>query len=86
MVNDVYFRIQENDAIPTECELPDPKYIARMIKAYFQDKCSEGALSLSNWAPGSPDCNPIELFWNHLDSEVRGKSPTGKAALCNVLQ
>ena len=52
----------------------DPKHTAKVVKQYLNEKQEEGLMKVMTWPPQSPDCNPIELLWDHLDQEVR-KTP-----------
>jgi hypothetical protein len=38
------------------------------------------------WPAQSPDLNPIELLWEHLDRMVRKKCPSSQSNLWEVLQ
>ena len=64
----------------------DPKHTAKVVKQYLNEKQEEGLLKVMTWPPQSPDCNPIELLWEHLDREVRKTLPRGKNDLLEAIQ
>ena len=62
------------------------KHTAKVVKQYLNEKQEEGLLKVMTWPPQSPDCNPIELLWDHLDREVRKTPPRVKNDLWEAIQ
>lgn len=54
--------------------------------AIVQDKIRKMKLNVLNWAPKSPDLNPIEMLWSILDKRLASKPIYSKAALIVRLQ
>lgn len=96
MTKEVYLQILKDHGVPTGTQLigerfvyqqdNDPKHTAKIVKAYFEEQSQAGILTLMEWPAQSPDCNPIELIWDHLGREVHKSLPTNKANLWRVLQ
>src|SRR5699024_4695583 len=80
----VYENILENTMLPSaEREMPlmwifqqdnDPKHSARLIKNWFSEK----VVMVLDWPSQSPDLNPIEHLWEHLDRQIRKHSIQNK--------
>lgn len=51
-----------------------------------QEKISKLKLNVLNWAPKSPDLNPIEMLWSILDKKLGSKPMYSKIALIDRLQ
>lgn len=64
----------------------DPKHTSKLCKNYAAKKEEEKVLKNMIWPPQSPDCNPIELLWDHLDRCIRDVQITSKTHLWEVLQ
>jgi len=55
----------------------DPKHSAKSTKEYFV----KNKIKLLEWPPQSPDLNPIEHLWEHLDRKIRTSPITSKTIL-----
>jgi hypothetical protein len=53
---------------------------------YFERKNWQIALDVLDWAPKSPDLNPIEMLWSILDKKLASKPMYSRAALMDRLQ
>lgn len=60
----------------------DPKHTARSIKQWL----SENGVNVMEWPAQSPDINPIEHLWEHLDRKIRENSLSNLQQLKNVIQ
>lgn len=60
----------------------DPKHTARSVKNWL-DTHVENVLE---WPPQSPDLNPIEHLWDHLDGKIRENVITNVGQLKSVIQ
>jgi transposase len=88
----VYRDILANTMLPfAEEEMPltwrfqqdnDPKHSSRLIKNWFLDQ----NVDVLEWPSQSPDLNPIEHLWEHLDRQIRLRSIHNKNELWEVLQ
>lgn len=62
----------------------DPKHTSKVAKRFFE----ENNIQLLPWPPQSPDLNPIEHIWDHLDRNIpvhlRNNKPKFKEALFRV--
>ena len=55
----------------TDIFMRDSPHVARASLAYLQ----ANNVSLLDWPAYSPDMNPIEHLWDHLDRQVRARTP-----------
>ncbi|GFT44961.1 transposable element Tc1 transposase [Trichonephila clavipes] len=62
--------------------LHDPKHTAIVTKTWLLYHAPRRLET----PPQSPDLNPIENLWMHLDTEVRGKNVTSKENIKEKLQ
>ena len=63
----------------------DPKHMSRICSYYLRSKESKKELKIMTWPPQSPDCNPIELLWDHLDRAVRDRTTSSADNLWAIL-
>ncbi|KZS19735.1 Uncharacterized protein APZ42_013747 [Daphnia magna] len=49
----------------------DPKHKEKRVMRYLTNKENDGTIKNMIWPPQSPDLNPIEQIWDHLDTSVR---------------
>lgn len=92
----VYHKILQHNAIPSGLRLVgkgftfqednDPKHSSLFCRSYVQSKVSNNVLKYMTWPPQSPDCNPIELLWDHLDRSIRKTNITNRQQLWDELQ
>ena len=52
----------------------------------MKEKIAKLKLDVLDWAPKSPDLNPIEMLWSILDKKLASKPMYSKAALMDRLQ
>ena len=64
----------------------DPKHTARLCRHYLDEQFRCRKLYIMKWPPQSPDLNPIEKLWDHLDVEVRKTCPHSSTDLFHKLQ
>lgn len=64
----------------------DPKYTSSLCRKYVQSKQRQQVLQNMVWPPQSPDCNPIELLWDHVDRCIRDINITSRNHLWEVIQ
>ena len=96
MTKEVYLKILKEHVLVCGTELigerfvfqqdNNPKHTAKVVKQYLNEKQEEGLLKVMTWPPQSPDCNPTDLLWDHLDREVRKTPPRGKNDLWEAIQ
>ncbi|GBM52261.1 hypothetical protein AVEN_39773-1 [Araneus ventricosus] len=48
-------------------------HVSKIVSAWLEEKDEE--LQLLPWPPNSPDFNPCENLWEHLDRHIRQKDP-----------
>ena len=60
----------------------DPKHTAKIVKQWFQDN----HLSVMDWAPQSPDLNPIENLWEIVNRRINREGVRNKDQLFEQIQ
>ena len=64
----------------------DPKHTSRYCRDYLRRKEEKNELQVMVWPPQSPDCNPIELLWDHLDRQIRQTNISSSKVLWELLE
>lgn len=59
----------------------DPKHTSRLAKEWLQ----QNTPNMLDHPPQSPDLNPIENLWDHLDRQIRKRKITSKETLKEAL-
>lgn len=87
----VYHKILQYHAIPSGRRLVgdnfvmqqdnDPKHTSKYCTDYLKSKEEKNHLQIMEWPSQSPDCNPIEYLWDHLDRKIRDKPLRNKNEL-----
>ena len=60
----------------------DPKHTSRVAKKFFDSK----KIRVMQWPSQSPDLNPIEHLWEHLERQIKGRKPSSKDKLFEILK
>lgn len=63
----------------------DPKHSSKLCKGYLEEQHRRRKVNVMEWPPQSPDLNPIELLWEHLDRELRKTCPTSKSDMLDKI-
>ncbi|KZS00198.1 TE: Transposable element Tcb1 Transposase, partial [Daphnia magna] len=64
----------------------DPKHASKLCRGYLDRKENAGEVIRMVWPPQSPDLNPIEQIWDHVDTKIRKMCNTSKNSLWVNLQ
>lgn len=60
----------------------DPKHSAKIVQKWFRDN----NVKKLDWPAQSPDLNPIEHLWEHLDRQIRARSFSKTSELMSALK
>lgn len=92
----VYHKILQYHAVPSGHRLigknfvlqqdNDPKHTSKFCKNYLKSKEKQRSLQVMEWPSQSPDCNPIELLWDHLDRSIKDETLRNKQNLWDTLE
>lgn len=91
MDQEIYMGIMKNVMLPyAKDKMPrgwifqqdnDPKHTAKSVQNFFKTK----KVRVLDWPSQSPDLNPIEHLWEHVDRQIAGIKPTKKDELFNII-
>ena len=60
----------------------DPKHTSRLVKCWF----TENKINVLDWPAQSPDLNPIENLWAHVQKGLRNRTSTNQGHLLQNIQ
>jgi DDE superfamily endonuclease len=60
----------------------DPKHASKLLKKWFVDN----EVEVLKWPSQSPDLNPIEHLWEHLDRQIRTRTYSKTGDLFKALR
>ena len=96
MTEEKYHSILQRHAIPSGLHLcgegfilqldNDSKNTSELCKNYLKTVEEQGVLTVMDFPPKSPDLNPIEHLWGHLETERAKHSLTSPEALWNTVK
>ncbi|CAK9801111.1 Transposable element Tcb2 transposase [Anthophora plagiata] len=64
----------------------DPKHTSTICRNYLLQLQENFEVKMMVWPPQSPDLNPIEKLWDHIDRQVRKRCPKSEKHLWEILQ
>ena len=93
MNGNLYCDVLEHQLMPSIKQMPKknevffqqdlaPWHTSNIVK----DKIAKLKLNVLDWAPKSPDLNPVEMLWSILDERLASKPMFSKGALMDRLQ